>query len=227
MVLVTGIDEAGRSQILGPIFFAGVTLDEGVTERLVKSGLKDSKLCTRRQILDLYERIMKFAESVRTIDVQPRVIDAWIENKEKHDPALSRGLNALEAYAAAKLIEELDGERYYVDSPDQNTKRFRDTILRYCSKDLTQDDVIAEVHADENRPVVSAASIIAYHRRKIWSKGFEEEYGLSPDVLWITPRLESVIHRIPPAVIRRSWRSWRKFKTSKTRNFWRSIDYQT
>ena len=43
MTLILGIDEAGRGPVIGPLTIAGVLINKGEEEKLVKIGARDSK----------------------------------------------------------------------------------------------------------------------------------------------------------------------------------------
>jgi len=68
---ITGVDEAGRGPLAGPVVAAAVILPAGV--RI--DGLRDSKLLTPRQRDELYDEIRRLAHAVGVGIVGPRTID--------------------------------------------------------------------------------------------------------------------------------------------------------
>ncbi len=69
--LITGVDEAGRGPLAGPVVAAAVILPPGV--RI--AGLRDSKLLTARQRDALFAEIRSVAVAVGVGVVGPRTID--------------------------------------------------------------------------------------------------------------------------------------------------------
>ena len=49
MVIVCGVEEAGRGPVIGPLVMCAVKLDEEKEKKLVSVGVKDSKLLTPKQ----------------------------------------------------------------------------------------------------------------------------------------------------------------------------------
>lgn len=163
MVLLLGIDDAGRGPVLGPMVLAGVLVESKDEKDIVNLGAKDSKLLTptrRRQIRQQIIKKYKYHLEIST----PKEIDD------------STNLNYLEAIKTAKIINKLTkglnkNVRVVVDCPSVNIQAWSNDVQQLLegSKNI---QLICEHKADLNHPVVSAASIVAKEKRE------DEIYGL-------------------------------------------------
>lgn len=153
--LIVGIDEAGRGAMIGPMVIAGVVIDKKDEERLVRFGVKDSKLLTPKKRAELVPKIEKLAKSTITIPVQPCMIDNYRAKKVN--------LDKIEAMKMAEIIDILGCEKIYIDALTSNPKRYGALVRRYItSKNISKKmSIVAENFADKNYPVVAAASILA------------------------------------------------------------------
>ena len=147
-MLVTGVDEAGRGSLLGPLVIAAVSFERAQWSRLPGMGIRDSKRLSPKKREELWPKIIEMAEEHCIIRVQPRTIDKSVRE---------HGLNRLEAKYMAKAIKRLGPNPSYVDSCDVNTERFGNEIAR-----LSKNDMVHSYHrADSRFAIVSAASILA------------------------------------------------------------------
>lgn len=141
-----GVDEAGKGAVLGPLVIAAVgAADPAEFEGL---GFKDSKVLSPEKRKDFCDLICsRFPFTVHVIG--PDEIDL---NRRQMN------MNAIMAKAHARVINDIGASIAYVDACDVNAARYgwmvRNSICRDCH-------VISEHHADRNRPLVSAASIVA------------------------------------------------------------------
>ena len=149
--MITGLDEAGRGPVLGPLVIAGVTFQEDID--LVKYGVRDSKKLTPKRREVLAEKIKETAVAYEIIVIPAIDID---------DMRKVMTLNEIEVNGFAKVINKLKPEVVYVDSADVNEKRFGNDILSNLS---FKPEIISKHKADDIYPVVSAASILAKTRR--------------------------------------------------------------
>ncbi|MFO1532225.1 MAG: ribonuclease HII, partial [Thermoplasmatota archaeon] len=147
--LTTGIDEAGRGPVIGPLVVAGVAHAELALFK--EMGCKDSKLLTpaRRKALD--------REIRRTpgVHVEVRVIEATVLDHERRQ---GRSLNRIEALRFRDIARKLGTEFVIVDAADVDAKRFGRVVRAGLARGVT---VTSEHKADVNHPVVGAASIVA------------------------------------------------------------------
>ncbi|WXG46172.1 MAG: ribonuclease HII [Candidatus Atabeyarchaeum deiterrae] len=165
--LVAGIDEAGRGPVLGPLVLAGVLIEEEKTEDLVRIGVKDSKLLTPKRRVDLSRIIEGLALKLLQVEISPEQIDNRIKR--------GISLNRLEAEKIASLINRLCPDKVYIDCPDTNPDRFAQWLRNHVKPKRIE--ILAMHHADENIPVVSAASIMAKVRRDQRIRELKEKLG--------------------------------------------------
>ena len=151
--MIAGIDEAGKGPVLGPMCVAGLLVDENKLDRLVKLGVKDSKKLTPKKRESLSVEIKKLADKIFILEVSPGQIDGLRKVIT---------MNEIMVACYVKVLEELKPESAFVDAADVIAERFRENIMKKYSGDLK---ITSEHNADENYPIVSAASILAKVRR--------------------------------------------------------------
>ena len=151
LIKILGIDEAGRGSIIGPLVICGLVIDENDEQNLRKIKVKDSKQLTPKKREELAPKIEKIATHTVILRVPACKIDA---NRKR-----GINLNQIEAIKMAEIINLLEPDKAIIDSPDFNTNKFRDYL--WSKLDNKNIELICENYADENYPVVSAASILA------------------------------------------------------------------
>jgi ribonuclease HII len=145
--MICGVDESGRGPVLGPLVVVGVLFENDKTLREI--GARDSKQCTPHQREVLAQQIKDIAVEYEIIVIPAADID---------DLRRSMTINDLEVSVFAKIIEKLKPEICYVDAADVNELRFgKDILARLSWKPM----LVSKHKADENYPVVGAASILA------------------------------------------------------------------
>ena len=122
-MIIAGVDEAGRGSVLGPLFVAGVSIDEKDAKRLQELGVKDSKLLSPEKRVKLYREIRKAAKKVSWERIEPKRIDDYVIQGTR----LLR-LNYLEALYMARVLSKLDFDRAYVDCCDTIEKRYGNLV---------------------------------------------------------------------------------------------------
>ena len=167
--MISGIDEAGRGSVIGPLVIAGVSFEEEDLPNLKKIGVKDSKLLSTTKREKLSEKIRDLAINYHVVYLSPFEIDRVVEKgKRLHK------LNRFEAKAMAKVISILKPDIVYVDASDVLPGRFGDHI----AENLDFNPIIVSEHkADVNYPIVSAASIIAKVERDLVISNLNKKYG--------------------------------------------------
>ncbi len=147
-MIVSGVDDAGRGSMLGPLVIAGVSIRRSMLHTLSDLGVRDSKRLSPKRREELYPKIIESAEDYCIARIRPSTIDRSVS---KHQ------LNHLEAKYMAMVIARLGPNPSYVDSCDVNTERFGNEVSR-----LSRNSMVHSYHrADSRFVVVSAASILA------------------------------------------------------------------
>lgn len=167
---VTGIDEAGRGAIVGPLVISAVTLDSKAIRELIKLGVKDSKKLSPKKREELYQAIHEKAIDVFVVKIPACKIDKY--------RGLGTNLDKIEAMHIAQLIEFAAGSKIYVDSLTSNPSKFKNLIFSYVSKKISRDSVIVRNYLDESNAAVSAASIVAKVERDREIRKLEEKLGM-------------------------------------------------
>lgn len=164
--MISGIDEAGKGPVLGPMCVAGVLLDEKKLDALSKIGVKDSKQLTAKQREALAVKIKKLADRYFILEVSPFQIDELRKIMT---------MNEIMVVCYAKVLEELKPDHVFVDAADVIAERFGENIRKKYTRKL---EIISEHAADEKYPIVSAASILAKVHRDALIKILEENAGV-------------------------------------------------
>jgi ribonuclease HII len=140
---------------------AGVIIDKKLEKKLKALGVKDSKELSPKRREELAKAIEEIATNIIVFRVQPCKIDDY--------RAKGINLDKIEAMKIAEIISMSNGDKIYVDSLSQNSKKFKELILSFLDK--KDFNLVVENYLDESVPVVSAASIIAKVER---DKAIEE-----------------------------------------------------
>jgi len=169
MVLVCGVEEAGRGPVIGPLVVCGVLIDEKDEQTLKSIGVKDSKLLTPAKRETLFEQIKKIAAGYKLKVVPPQEVDAALMSDNLN-------LNKLEAQKMAEVINELKPDRVILDCPSNNTKEFTRYLRQYLKNKKLE--IAAEHKADVRYVVVGAASILAKVTRDREIQKIKEKIGI-------------------------------------------------
>ena len=213
LMLIAGVDDAGRGAVIGPLVIAGVVLDDKDLPKLKEIGAKDSKLLSphRREVLS--EQIRKIVKKYAVLKLQPDEIDVVVQSGRK-----LHKLNWLEAHTMARVIEALRPDKVYVDASDVLEERFKQHILECLPFEV---DIVSEHKADRNYVAVSAASIIAKVERDREITLLAQVYGDFGSGYPSDPRtihfLESLMKKTDeyPEYIRKSWKPAKKVKDGR------------
>jgi ribonuclease HII len=174
MTLVLGIDDAGRGPLIGPMILAGVLMEKYKDGIFRDHGIKDSKLLSHKQRLELQKTIKEHSVDSFIVKSMPDEIDSAVH---------STNLNTLEAMKTAEIINNINQGKYQkekikviVDCPSVNIKKWQETLKTFIEhKDNL--DISCEHKADFNHPVVSAASILAKCMREEEVDKLKKEYS--------------------------------------------------
>ena len=211
MVLLAGIEEAGRGPVIGPLVMCGVLIKESDEYKLVSIGAKDSKLLTPKTREVLYDQILNMVEKYKVIVISPQEIDEALLNP-------SMNLNWLEAVKMAEIINELNPDKVILDCPSTNPKAYAAYVRRHLKKPV---DMRAEHKADVKYTVVAASSIIAKVTRdreieKIKKKiGVDFGSGYPSDE--ITQKFLQENWEKYPDIFRKTWISYKKVASGQSK----------
>ena len=125
VILICGIDEAGRGPVIGPLVMCGLLVKEEEEKALVKLKVKDSKLLTKAKREFLFDKIKDISYKYELIVIYPDEIDHAVNN---HD---GLNLNRLEARKSAEIINLLKPDKAIIDTPSNNIKTYRQYLLKF------------------------------------------------------------------------------------------------
>jgi ribonuclease HII len=204
LVIVAGVDDAGRGSVIGPLVIAGVMIDLKEMSNIVSLGVRDSKRITPKRRQQLSKKITQNVQKHVYSNINPDEID-----KVVFEGVRLKRLNYLEAKAMAEVIEKLRPDIVFVDASDVIEERFARQIRGFLTFKLK---IVSKHKADIKYPIVSAASIVAKVRRDELIESLRNTYGdfgsgYSHDVK--TRRfIKDLIRKGPlPKFVRRSWKT--------------------
>ena len=126
-------------------------------------------------------------------------------------------LNWLEGKTMVDLINELKPDKVIIDSPSNNVSRFK-SFLKFHLK--TEAELIVEHKADQNYPVVGAASILAKVERDKEMKDLSEKLHMElgsgyPSDPRAIKAVKMMIHTPLEKYVRRTWYTFSRVKGEK------------
>lgn len=160
--VVIGIDEVGRGALAGPITVGAVAVDAAC--RSTPTGVRDSKLLSRRQREQLAPAIRRWAAAVAVGQCSAEEIDAFGVIGALRTAAL-RALLAL-PYDTLPMVL-LDGSHRFIE-PGENV---------VDGQSVTIEQSRCTPRADNTWSTVAAASIVAKVARDSQMVGFSGRYG--------------------------------------------------
>jgi len=155
-----GVDEAGKGPVLGSMFAAAVRCDPAD----LPDGVGDSKGIPDERRERLADQIWSVA-TVGVAEIPPVRID---------DPETDMNTLTVAAHAEALAQVATDGLSGLADAGDTNAVRFEQRVGDRVDADL---DLTARHRADEDDPVVGAASIVAKSAREAHVDALAAKYG--------------------------------------------------
>ncbi|MFC1754683.1 ribonuclease HII [Thermoproteota archaeon] len=209
MVLICGIDEAGRGPLIGPMVIAGVTIEESDEPKLEALGVKDSKKIAPLKRDRMFDQIKKIVKGVKVIIIEPAVIDFYVESENKN-------LNWLEADKTIDILNSLTPSTAYIDCPSNNIQAYTNYLR---TKLKTKIELHVEHKADDKYLVAGAASILAKVTRdreieKI-KKKIGEEFGSGYPSDPTTKKFLEEKWQKYPKIFRHSWETYKKVEAKK------------
>jgi len=164
---ILGVDEAGRGPAIGSMFVAGFLVDEEDIERLEEIGVKDSKKLSDRKRESIREELDEIDDFFLR-----EVTASEIDELRK-----VMNLNEIEIQAFVDVISRTDADKVIVDLPEPDGDRFISKLRAELPGSFQEVEFIAEHGADDEYPVVSAASIIAKSAREEHVDELKQKYG--------------------------------------------------
>jgi len=215
---ISGIDEAGKGPVLGPMCVAGVLLDEKKLDALSRIGVKDSKQLTPKKREILAVNIKELVDKYFILEVSPFQIDELRK-------AIT--MNEIMVSCYARILEELKPDHAFVDAADVVAERFGENIQKKYKGEII---ITSEHEADVKYPVVSAASILAKVKRDSLVEALKKDIGIDigsgyPSDPKTIKFLEDWIeeHDAIPVFARSSWETSKRL-LDKSRKSQRTFD---
>ena len=162
--MIAGVDESGRGPVIGPMIMCVFYCDDKEIPKLKEIGVKDSKLLSDAQRRGIEPKLRKIGFWKKTV-----ISSSEINEKMKKKVSL----NELEAEKIGVMLNEIEFEKAFIDSPDADGKKFERRIRKYCKKGV----LACENYADRKYLVVGAASIIAKNERENQVEKIAEKIG--------------------------------------------------
>jgi len=190
----------------------GILIEEKDEARLKKLGVKDSKLLSPKRRKEMFPEILAIAKSYQVIIISAEQIDAALNSPDLN-------LNWLEAITSAKIINELKPDTAILDCPSTNIQAYKEYVENLLE---VKTEIISEHKADENYPVVSAASIIAKVTRDEEIEKIKEKYNIQFGSGYpADPRTKEFIKKYYqkyPKIFRKTWSTYKKVAAAKTQS---------
>jgi ribonuclease HII len=160
---LSGVDEAGRGCVLGPMVLAICTISKEKEDFFKQIGVTDSKLISKPKREKLFEIIKKEAVEYKIIAIPAEELNLLMN---------SFSLNEIEAQKTAELIIALkkDTLKVILDCPDTTVGKYKTRIInninfleknnsnKFTSKRI---EIVSEHKADLNYLCAGCASILA------------------------------------------------------------------
>jgi len=210
---LSGVDEAGRGCVLGPMVLAICTISKEKEDFFKKIGVTDSKLVNKPKREKLFEIIKKEAIEYKIIAIPAEELNVLMNNFS---------LNEIEAQKTAELILSLKKEtlKVVLDCPDTTVSKYKTRIVnnislleknnlnKFTNKKI---EIISEHKADLNYLCAGCASILAkVTRDRLLSEllGGSDLSGYSSDPKTITYLKNYILeNKKVPSFTRTKWKT--------------------
>ena len=169
LMLVAGVDEAGRGSVIGPLVVAGMLFEETQVPLLGELGVKDSKRLAPKERERILKQLEKVAIRQVVFKIPPAAIDKVVFGRVE-----GKSLNYLETMVMARVIRELRPDLVYLDPPGAGDQRYVSQIQMVLG---FHPKIICEAKADTKFPPTSAASILAKVTRDQCVAELRERFG--------------------------------------------------
>jgi ribonuclease HII len=149
------------------MFIGGFVIEEEKLQEVEKLGVKDSKKLSEKKRERLANELRNMGE--------PFLKEITADEIDELREVMS--LNEIELQGFADVIEKADADKIILDLPEPDGDRFIRKIKAELPKRFAEREFIAEHGADDNYPIVSAASIIAKSARETHVEELHKKYG--------------------------------------------------
>ncbi|OGH98941.1 MAG: ribonuclease HIII [Candidatus Margulisbacteria bacterium GWF2_38_17] len=163
---IIGTDESGKGDFFGPLVVAGVYCDERIAKILEILGVKDCKLTSDKQVLEL---------AIKIEQICPYAIIAIGNPKYNEMYEKSRNLNSIMGWAHATTIEKVL-EKQPCDTV-LSDKFADDAVIKSRLKEKGKQVKLIQRTKAESHIAVAAASVIARARFLNTLSAYEKQYG--------------------------------------------------
>ncbi len=149
------------------MFVGGFLIDDSDEESLVELGVKDSKKLSNQKRESIRDRLEEFGQPFLR-EIKASEIDELRE---------IMNLNEIEIKAFTEVIGRTEPDKVIVDLPEPDGDRFIKKMKSELPPRFEDVEFVAEHGADDEYPVVSAASIIAKSARESHIDELKQRYG--------------------------------------------------
>ena len=216
MKLILGIDDSGRGPLIGPMILAGVLVNEKQEAILKKHGIKDSKMLTHAQRLEMGKIIEKNIIEKKIVKAYPKEIDEAVNSDVN--------LNTLEAMKTAEIINAINKKKekisIIIDCPSNNKRMWANKMITFLEHTENL-DIRCEHKADRDYVAVSAASILAKNMREEEVAKIKKEFGDIGSGYPADPVTSKFLKEhgkrlANSGIFRKSWATWKKLFPEKS-----------
>ena len=217
-MLIIGIDDSGRGPLIGPMILAGVLVDAEQEKILKKHDVKDSKMLTHAQRLELGKIIEKNIIDKKIVKASPKEIDEAVNS--------GTNLNTLEAMKTAEIINYFTKKNkkisIVVDCPSNNKRMWSNKMMTFL-ENMENLDIRCEHKADRDYVAVSAASILAKNMREEEVAKIKKEYGDIGSGYPADPVTKEFLKMngkklANSGIFRKSWATWKALFPAKNQS---------
>lgn len=171
---ILGSDETGKGEWFGPLVIVATAIHPDEIVELRKTGVRDSKLLNRLQIMKLANKIIKMDFERHSLSLNPETYNRMYSDFQKE----GKNLNDMMAWAHSVVIQDslkkikFNKAKVVIDKFD-----FQKTEYRLEKIDKTNLQIIQKTGGESEIPV-AAASIIAKYLFEIAVDKLNDKYDI-------------------------------------------------
>lgn len=168
-----GSDETGKGEWYGPLVVTAVSTSHDENIKLREIGVQDSKRLSRKQILQLYEKIEKLGIKHETLVLKPFSYNKLYNKFKSEGKNLNHLLAYLHSKAITNLLDELDSNDVLIIIDKFDYKKMNEYL------DINERvKIIQETNGERFIPVATGSIIAKYYFEKTL-KDIEERYNIN------------------------------------------------